>query len=508
VKALGQAFAAFGFIVCLQAMTWACSTRSPAAASIPDAPAPPPAPPTAPEIVSEPPAAATPSLAPRTEVESDLSAVALAKEDDCALIASPGEPITVVALGEHVDAENAPRPTNPSERLLFRQLYETLIRVDCSGRPRPGLAASWRRDSDDKAWIVTLRNDARFTDGTPVTAADVRASWMDDGGTELRPEVSRLAQSIVAITEQSLAITLLRQDTIAPVAFAHPDLAISKPVADSPWPLGTRSRRVAAESPASAITLVSDDDPPIRFLVAPGDARDLLDQGVDLLLTRDRAALNYATTLPPFQSLPLAWRRTHVLLTPGRARSSPSLSDQARQALAVDAVRGEARGAQGPFWWQSNPDCQVAASPQQSRPAPAPRIVYDAADAAARDLAERVVGLSRASGPAATAFLDALVPDRPKRLFQRATGLTGEELARTVRRGLDAAYVLSVESQPVDACGELAALVDRAPWLDPATVVPLVDTRLHAIVRRGRAGLSVDWDGGIVIATPTGRKQQ
>ena len=107
------------------------------------------------------------------------------------------------------------------------------------------------------------------------------------------------------------------------------------------------------------ITVARDNLSTIRFLVAPGDPRDLLDDGVDLLLTRDPATLDYAATLPQFQSVPLAWQRIHVLLTPGRSRSSPSLSEDARQVLADDAVRGEAQGARGPFWWQMLPDCEV-----------------------------------------------------------------------------------------------------------------------------------------------------
>jgi hypothetical protein len=126
--------------------------------------------------------------------------------------------------------------------------------------------------------------------------------------------------------------------------------------------------------------------------------------------------------------------------------------------------------------------------------------VYDANDGAARDLAERLVGLVRASGPAASAFLDALLPDRPRRTYQRATGLSGEAFAVARRRGADAAYVASVNSRPVDPCRELQAMMDGAPWLDPETMVPLVDTRLRAITRRGRSGMTVDWDGGLRIA--------
>jgi hypothetical protein len=423
------------------------------------------------------------------------------------LIAEPGEPITTVALSDRIDSSNAPRPSNDSERLLFRELYETLVRVDCKGRVGPGLAAFWQLDANGRSWIVTLRENARFSDGTPVTAADVRASWTGDGiGDELLPHVSRLVQSIVPVDDRSLAITLRRQRVDAPVALAHPDLAIAKPVADSPWPLGTRSVRAASDGhtavarAATVITVARDDLSTIRFLVAAGDPRDLLDDGVDLLLTRDPATLDYAATLPQFQSVPLAWRRIHVLLTPGRSRSSPSLSEDARQVLADDAVRGEAQGARGPFWWETLPDCQFPLSPARHRSSPTPQIVYDARDAAARDLAERLVGLVRASGPAATPWLDALLPDRPRRTYQRATGLTGEALALARRRGTDAGYVMSLDSRPIDPCRDLQALIDGAGWLDPETIVPLVETRLQAIVRRGRSGVTAEWDGGLLIA--------
>jgi len=247
------------------------------------------------------------------------------------------------------------------------------------------------------------------------------------------------------------------------------------------------------------MTLARDGLPDVRFLVAPGDPRDLLDDGVDLLLTRDPATLDYAATLPHFQSVPLSWQRTHVLLAPGRPRSSPSLSEEQRQVLADDAVRGEAQGARGPFWWQMLPDCDVALPPPNP-PSPMSRIVYDGSDGAARDLAERLVGLARVSGPAATAFLEALLPGRPRRTFQRATGMTGEPLARARRLGTDAGYVMSVESRPVDPCHDLQILTDGARWLDPETIVPLVETRLRAVVRRGRSGVTVEWDGGVVIA--------
>ena len=444
-----ERFAAFGFIVCVQAIA-ACSAR--------------PAP-----VVAPAPVAATPPAAVDT--------------DDCALIAPAGDPIATVGLTDRVDPQHAPRPANDSERVLFRQLYETLVTVDCLGRVRPGLAASWRLDADGRTWLITLRENAGFADGTLLTASDLVASWSGDGNRDqLHP-----VESIAAVDDHAVAITFKRQrgDVDALQVLAHPDLSIAKPVVYSPWPLGTRSARIAAQIEPSqeqrlpVIIVTRDNLPPLQFIVAPGDARDLLDAGADLVLTRDPAALDYARTLPQFQTLPLAWQRTHVLI-PGRSGPSAPLSAPARQVLADDAVRGEARGAQEPFWWQTVRGCDVLLSPPRSRTAPAPRIVYDASDAAARDLAERFVGLGRT--------------------YERALGLTGDALAQAIRLGGDAGYIVSVDSRPVDPCRDLQSVIGAAPWLDPETIVPLVDTRLQAVVRRGRSGVSADWDGGLVLA--------
>ena len=469
-------FAPFGLIVCLQLVTSACSSR-----------------------VTTNGVSVSPETAASRRPEP---------ASDCSLIAEPGDPVAIVGVGERINPANAPRPANESERLLFRQLYETLVRVDCNGQVGPGLAASWRLDADGRAWIVSLRENARFDDGTPVTAADVRASWTRDGlSTELRPDVSRLVQSAVPVNERDLAITLRASPVDAPLALAQTDLAVARPAADSPWPLGTRSSRVASPPAGDALppVIVLDREglSSVRFLVARADPRDLLDEGVDLLLTRDAAALEYAATLSQFQSAPLAWHRTHVLLIPGRSSTSPALSDEARQALADDAVRGEARGARGPFWWEEQPSCEFARSPLRGESSLTSEIVYDADDAAARDLAERLVALAGASDLATAAFRDALLPDRPRRTYRRATGLTGDALARARRRGNHAGYIMAVESRPLDPCRELQVLAEGAPWLDPETIVPLVDTRLHAIVRRGRSAVTAEWDGGLLLAPGT-----
>ncbi len=231
---------------------------------------------------------------------------------DCALITEPGAPIATVGLGERVDPANAPHPSNDSERLLFRQLYETLVRVDCGGHLRPGLAASWRLDGNGRTWIVTLRDNARFSDGAQLTAADVMSSWTTDGiGGGLRSQANRYVRSIELVDDRTLAITLRSEMATEPLVLANANLAIAKRTADSPWPLGTRAVRIAPgratpdSGGRSVITLTGAPQAStfdtggdawfIRFLVAPNrDGRDFLDEGADLLLTRNPATIDYA----------------------------------------------------------------------------------------------------------------------------------------------------------------------------------------------------------------------
>src|SRR5688572_3492440 len=142
---MNKGFVQVGLVICL-GTTWGCGGRVTSNAPIPI-----------------PPTTTTSQPAPPL-VLTETAFV------NCGLIPEPGAPVSSVALGERVNPANAPHPTNESERLLFRQLFETLVRVDCEGRVAPGLADSWALDPSGPVWTVTLRSNALFSDGSPVTA--------------------------------------------------------------------------------------------------------------------------------------------------------------------------------------------------------------------------------------------------------------------------------------------------------------------------------------------------
>src|SRR5213078_699640 len=162
----------------------------------------------------------------------------------CRLAPSPAakRDTVAVALAEPIEATHAPLARNDAERFVFAELYETLIRVDCAGRVLPGLAQSWEASGD--RWTFTLRDDARFWDGAPVTE---RAPGGD-------------------------------------------------------WPIGTGGHWVSETDATGALTAVPVRRGPLAVLrvssVPAGRTRDALDEGSDLVITGDPAVLEYAGTRP------------------------------------------------------------------------------------------------------------------------------------------------------------------------------------------------------------------
>ena len=62
---------------------------------------------------------------------------------------------------------------NPADREVDRLIFSSLLKFDSQGVPQPDLAESWGVSADGKIYNVTLRSNAIWDDGTPVTSDDV-----------------------------------------------------------------------------------------------------------------------------------------------------------------------------------------------------------------------------------------------------------------------------------------------------------------------------------------------
>jgi peptide/nickel transport system substrate-binding protein len=88
------------------------------------------------------------------------------------------------ANGTLVVAETVPPqtfdPTQSSQiatMYAWQLVYNGLVRVDKQGQVQPDLALSWTMSPDGRSYDFTLRPNAKFSDGSPVTADDVVFSF-------------------------------------------------------------------------------------------------------------------------------------------------------------------------------------------------------------------------------------------------------------------------------------------------------------------------------------------
>jgi len=364
-----------------------------------------------------------------------------------------------IGLVDSVDPRHAPVPRNDAERLVFRHLYETPVRIDCEGHVLPELADQWTKDDGGagRRWTIRLRDGAQFWDGAPVTAQDV---VFGRGG---------LGYTFSALDARDVTVSLAKANNDLPPVLGDRSLAVTKPAPDSSWPIGTGAYwATSGTTTAQEIRAHTTRGDTLVFkFAASGDARDLLDAGIDLLVTRDRALRDYAATLQNHAVVPLPWDRTYVLVS--AEGGGGTHYDGLEQA-----VRAEARRAEGDSWWLDVRGCAIARDSAPPAATGQRRVLYSRADPTARELAGRLAALTHtvAAGRGADDFRDAFAG------------------------GKDWGYVIALPRVTADVCRSAKDLLPT--W--PATFTALVDTRPTAVVRRGVARWTVDQDGTVHLA--------
>ena len=100
-----------------------------------------------------------------------------------ALAAQPPKGVELAAKQELVRS-NGPEPETLDPALaesvganqITRDLFEGLTATTTSGQTVPGVAASWKQ-VNPTTWVFTLRKDAKFSNGDPITAEDFVYGW-------------------------------------------------------------------------------------------------------------------------------------------------------------------------------------------------------------------------------------------------------------------------------------------------------------------------------------------
>lgn len=129
-----------------------------------------------------------------------------------------------------------------STRVAY-DLFEGLTTQDQSNKPIPGLAEKWDVSADEKTYTFHLRDGIKFSDGTPITAADIVFSFERLGDPQMASPYNFLVANIVngqaiidgkaptstlgvkALDAKTLQITLVHPDASFLSICSQPELA-------------------------------------------------------------------------------------------------------------------------------------------------------------------------------------------------------------------------------------------------------------------------------------------
>jgi peptide/nickel transport system substrate-binding protein len=125
--------------------------------------------------------------------------------------------------------------------LVARQVFDTLVAYrDGSTEVDPALATRWSGSRDGLVWTFALRDGARFHDGTPITAAEVAASFhrqlAADATGAVWPALLRgrpgVIKDIRAVDARTLQIVLLQPYAPLLTVLAHPGFGVVRASGD------------------------------------------------------------------------------------------------------------------------------------------------------------------------------------------------------------------------------------------------------------------------------------
>jgi len=118
------------------------------------------------------------------------------------------------------------------DRVVWSNIYETLVKVDDQGQFIPGLAEKWDVSPDGKVYTFHLRQGVKFHNGEPFNAEV--AKWnleraMGEKTTNPHPEYFRVITKIETPAETALKLTLEHADALFIAHMAEGDASMLPP---------------------------------------------------------------------------------------------------------------------------------------------------------------------------------------------------------------------------------------------------------------------------------------
>jgi peptide/nickel transport system substrate-binding protein len=148
--------------------------------------------------------------------------------------------VTISLSGNAPEAVPNPRAQGSAWHLGRAGIAETLLHLDRDLRLVPLLATDWENTAPD-TWVLTLRDNVQFHDGTPLDAAAVKASFDvqgDENHPAHNPRLMRLLD-LAGMDAEGMQVTFRTNAPNAafPYALVEPTAAILRPDGTDDLPL-------------------------------------------------------------------------------------------------------------------------------------------------------------------------------------------------------------------------------------------------------------------------------
>jgi peptide/nickel transport system substrate-binding protein len=199
---------------------------------------------------------AAPAVSPSPAQAS--ASPAAAKPAPSAAPAASSKTKAIVGITQEPTSMDVNGDATASIGLTLRDnLYEGLVRLDASGKIVGSLAKSWDVSPDGKTFTFHLVSGAKWHDGTPFTAQDVKTSWeraADAGTKPVNPHRDYWdpMSSIDAVDDSTVKVTLsaysdnwlfhMTAGSAAIVSSASAATNATKPIGTGPFKFGNWNR--------------------------------------------------------------------------------------------------------------------------------------------------------------------------------------------------------------------------------------------------------------------------
>ena len=145
--------------------------------------------------------------------------------------------------GSEIETLDPLLATNAPESDVVKAVYEGLTDLDpMTFEAVPAIAKSWTTSEDGKVWSFILREDARWSNGDPVTAHDFVRSWRRAASLEITEPYKDLLGNINGLSDEedqpngspsdkkelSTTMTVATDDFVLQVSLIEPDADFAK----------------------------------------------------------------------------------------------------------------------------------------------------------------------------------------------------------------------------------------------------------------------------------------